>query len=653
MWSTSSTLNRQAKLLAVILLALLWAPGRGLAPAGGPAEKGALEAAKLEAGPGPTSKEELEAFIDGVMAAHMQSHHIPAATLAVVKDGAIFLAKGYGYADREKRVPVDPNKTLFRPGSISKLFTWTAIMQLYERGQLDLDADINQYLKTFKIPATHPQPITMKHLLTHTPGFEDGGLGYLFIKTKEQLVPLSDSLKAHIPWRVRPPGTYSSYSNYGTALAGLIVANISGMPFEEYIEKNIFEPLGMKNSTFREPLPPALAGDMATGYKREAGVYKKGEFEFISNFGPAGALSASATDMARFMIMHLQDGRYGEARLLKEATAKQMHSQLYTLDPRLPGMAHGFYETSLNGQHIIGHGGDTMRFHSNLALLPEHNLGIYVSYVTSGGMARLELLKAFLDRYFPAAELPAPKAAADFQTRGKRFAGSYRFTRHNWSTIEKVLSLALSFKVSVTGDNTLLVSGVFPEPMQFVEVGPLLFQQVDGWMTLAFKENEKGEISHLFFGLLPFMPTYRIPWYETQSFSLALLGLGVLLCITTLVSAFYHRKESAAGPAGARWGVRVAVVQSVLTLIFLVSCIAIVASYREEIFFGIPTSLKAALVLPLVTSALAIGMAVLAVLSWKQRWWRLVRRLHYSLFALLALGLTWFYIHWNILGFHF
>ena len=602
---------------------------------------------------GLTTAKELETFIDGIMAAHMQSHQIPAATISVVKDGALFFAKGYGYADREKRTPVDPEKTLFRPGSISKLFTWTSVMQLVERGQLDLDADINQYLTTFKIPATYPQPITMRHLLTHTPGFEDGGLGYLFIKKAEEIVPLEESLKAHVPWRVRAPGTYSSYSNYGTALAGLIVAHISGMSFNEYVEKNIFEPLGMENSTFREPLPEPLAGQMATGYERKSGVYKKGEFEFISNFGPAGALSSSATDMARFMIAHLQDGRYGNARILQEATARQMHSQLYTLDPRLPGMAYGFYETRINGQHIIGHGGDTMLFHSNLALLPEHNVGIFVSYVTEGGWARLQLLKAFLDRYFPVAEPPAAAASADFQTRGRRFAGSYRFTRHNSSTIEKLLALALTFSVSLTRDNTLLVQGVFPEPMQFVAVEPLLFQQIDGWQTIAFKENQGGEITHMFFGVLPFMPTYRVAWYETQGFSLLLLGLGALLCITTLVSAFYHRKESRSAPASSRWAVRLAVAVSVLTLLFLVSFLAIVAAERDRIFFGIPTSLSVALVLPILTSVLTVGTSVSAVWAWKARWWHLVRRVHCTLFALAALAFVWFYFHWNILGFQY
>ncbi|MGH9795048.1 MAG: serine hydrolase domain-containing protein, partial [Candidatus Acidiferrales bacterium] len=481
------------------------------------AQKGAP--ASIQPSGGPSNAAELETFLDGIMSAHMQAQEIPTAVVAVVKDGKLFFSKGYGYADREKRTPVDPERTLFRPGSVSKLFTWTAAMQLHERGQVDLDADVNTYLKDFQIPATFPEPITMKHLLTHTPGFEDGALGYLFVRNAEKIVPLSQSLAAHIPQRVRPPGTYSSYSNYGTALAGLIVANISGMTFEDYIDKNILGPLGMTHSTFREPLPEALAPDMATGYKHQSGIYKKQDFEFIANFGPAGGLSASANDMARFMLAHLQLGRLGDARILEEATARQMHSQLYTLDPRLSGMAYGFYESRVNGVRIIGHGGDTLWFHTDLALLPEHNLGIYVSYVTHGGRARSELLKAFMDRYFPQPALALPAPPDDFKERGKRFAGNYRFTRHNSSTIEKVAALASVLSVSVTSENRLLLSGLGESAMQFVETEPLLFRQVDGTQVMAFKENERGEVTHMVLDALPFMPTYRIPWYEARGFT--------------------------------------------------------------------------------------------------------------------------------------
>jgi CubicO group peptidase (beta-lactamase class C family) len=599
---------------------------------------------------GPTDPAELETFIDGMMAAHMPSREIPAATIAVVKDGELFFAKGYGFANREEKIPVEADRTLFRPGSTSKLFTWTAVMQLAERGELDLDADINTYLETFQIPATYPEPITMKNLLSHTPGFEDGALGYLFVKDASDIVPLRESLAAHIPERVRPPGTWSSYSNYGTALAGLIVENISGVPFDEYIEQNIFEPLGMEHSTFREPLPENLAPDMAVGYRYKNGLYDPGTFEFISNFGPAGALSATATDMARFMIAHLQLGRFGDHRILEEATARQMHSQLYTPDPRLPGMDYGFYESDVYGQHIIGHGGDTIFFHSDLALFTEHNVGLFVSYVTHGGQARMELVEAFVKRYFPYEEPELPKPPEDYAKRWKKYAGNYRFTRHNWSDIEKIMSLASVVKVAPTAKGTLMTSGIFKNPWHWVEVEPNFFRQVDGDMTLAFTEDDSGKITHMSFSMLPFMPTYRIPFYSAPTFNYVLLAVGLLLCVTTLISAFRHRKARKEDPSRAKWAVRLAVLVSALTLVFWIAAVIIVSSAGEDIFYGFPPTLTAALMLPILTSILTVGVAIFAVLSWKDGYWTRFRRLHYTLFAVFAIGLVWFYWFWNVLG---
>jgi CubicO group peptidase (beta-lactamase class C family) len=601
----------------------------------------------------PESRGDVEAFFDGVIAAHMRSYPIASATVSLVKEGDLFFEKGYGYADRESRRPVDPEKTLFRPGSISKLFTWTAVMQLVERGQIDLDADVNTYLNDLRIPDTWPEPITMRHLMTHTPGFEDGALGYLLIKDESQLVPLSESLRAHVPWRVRPPGTYSSYSNYGTALAGLIVANVSGMPFEEYVERNIFEPLGMANSTFREPLPARLAGDMATAYQRRNGAFERGHFELISNFGPAGALSSTAADMAKFMIAHLRFGRYGENRILTEETARRMQERIYFLDERLPGMLHGFYEDRVRGQRIIGHGGDTQFFHSTLALFPEHDLGFFVSLVGENGLSLLELTDAFVARYFPEAErlnpAPTPEAAA----RAARFAGSYRFTRQNWSTIEKLLALFQSLSVAATEKGELVVQGFLPDPMRFVEVEPLLFRQVDGTHEIAFREDGSGAVTHMFFDFLPFMPTYRVAWFETQGFTLTVVAAALLLSLTAISGGIRHRWQNwNEGPSGL-WTARVAALMGLLTLAFLGSAFAIVASTGEELFYGIPGSLTAALFLPHLTAVLLLVLAALLWIVFRRRVFPWRRRIHYALFFAASLALHWIYWHWNVLGFRY
>ena len=392
---------------------------------------------------------------------------------------------------------------------------------------------------------------------------------------------------------------------------------------------------------------------MATAYRRENGAFERGRFELISNFGPAGALSSTATDMARFMIAHLQLGRYGESRILGEETARRMHERIYFLDERLPGMAHGFYEEDVRGQKVIGHGGDTEFFHSTLALFPEHRLGLFVSIVGQNGLPLMELVDAFVERRFAVPDAVNPKPPADFAERGGRYAGSYRFTRQNWSTIEKILALFQTLSVSVTEKNEIVVEGFFPEPLRFVEIEPRLFRQVDGTLKVAFEEDGAGAVTHMFFDFLPFMPTYRVPWFETQGFTLTLVAAAILLSLTAISGGIRHRWENRNESPPGLWTARVATVIGLLTLLFFGSAFAIVSAAGEEILYGIPKSLTAALVLPHVTAVLLAALAVALAIVWKRGLFPFRRRLHYTLFFLAAAGLHWIYWHWNLLGFRY
>src|SRR5690606_11857991 len=208
----------------------------------------------------------LESFVHGLVGPMMKANSSPSGTVAISLRGELIFEKGYGYQDVETRIPVDPAKTLFRPGSVSKLFTWVSVMQLVEQGKLDLDADVNTYLETFKIREAFDTPITLRNIMTHTAGFEDGGLGYLIIDDPDRIMPLREAMQRYQPDRVNPPGKQTAYSNYATALAGLIVENVSGLPFADYVQQHIFDPLGMERSTFLEPLPEPMAAHMAKSY---------------------------------------------------------------------------------------------------------------------------------------------------------------------------------------------------------------------------------------------------------------------------------------------------------------------------------------------------------------------------------------------------
>src|ERR1035438_4316221 len=317
---------------------------------------------------------DIESFLDGVMPLQLAREDIAGAVIAVVKDGKILFAKGYGYSDVAKRTPVSPEATLFRPGSISKLFTWTAVMQLVEQGKLDLDSDVNQYLD-FKIPDTYPKPITLRNIMTHTSGFEETDKE-LFLPDVKDLKPLDDYLKTHLPERIFPPGVTPASSNYATCVAGYIVQRVSGQPYDDYIESHILKPLGMAHTSFRQPLPDALKPLLSNGYNVASKPAKP--FEVVQPW-PAGSSSVSANDITRFMIAHLQDGQFESVQILRPEMARLMHSRQFENNPRLNGMALGFYEETRNGHRIIGHGGDTICFHSDLHLIPDAGLGFFIS----------------------------------------------------------------------------------------------------------------------------------------------------------------------------------------------------------------------------------------------------------------------------------
>ncbi|HEY3812760.1 MAG TPA: serine hydrolase domain-containing protein [Caulobacteraceae bacterium] len=444
--------------------------------------------------PGPQAHNldatDVNAFLDGFVPYALKSGDIAGAVVVVVKDGQVLTERGYGFADVEAEKPVDPKVTLFRPGSISKLFAWTAVMQLVEQGKINLDADINQYLD-FKIPPRNGQPITMRNLMSHTPGFEEDVKG-LIVTDPKRFVKLEPYLKEWTPNRIYPAGEQGAYSNYGAALAGYIVQRLSGEPFDDYVAHHIFQPLGMTRSTFDQPLPANLAPDMAKGYPQASKPAYK--YEYV-NAAPAGSLAATGDDMGKFMIAHLQDGSYNGAQILKPETAQLMHKEQYVLTPPLPGMALGFYHEDRNGQVIIAHAGDTAVFHSDLHLFLNSHVGLFMSFNSVGkggavGFVRTQLFRDFTDRYFPApvtAPLPTWK---DAKADGAKMVGTYIMNRRADSDFMRVLSILGPTKVTMDKDGLLSVSAFKSAPggagvRKWREVGHFYWQDVNGNSRMA------------------------------------------------------------------------------------------------------------------------------------------------------------------------
>lgn len=512
-----------------------WTQEGAQLPPPGPATEISVPQAEVPPGAALT-RADVEAWLDGYMPYALQTGGVAGAVVVVVKDGEVLLKKGYGYSDVAARQPVDPDFTLFRPGSISKLFTWTAVMQQVEQGKLDLDADVNQYLD-FEIPPRDGQPVTLRNIMTHTAGFEEQLKG-LMGEVGQPVAGFEERLKDWVPTRIFAPGTTPAYSNYATALAGYIVQRVSGVPFDDYIEQQIFQPLGMQHSTFRQPLPEPLEPLMSNGYEVAWGEPKLFEIVGVS---PAGSLSATGADMAKFMIAHLQKGAFGSTRILQESTAEQMHGTALTILPRVHRMLLGFYEQNQNGHRALGHGGDTNWFHSDLHLFIDDGVGMYISMNSAGvGPAshgiRSSLFEQFADRYLPGPTLDGKVDATTAAEHARMIAGVYDNSRRIESSFFSLLTLAGPIKVVANEDHTISVSladSLASAPVKWREVEPFVWREVNGDSLLAAQVQDGEVVRFSFDGLSPFMMFDRTPASRSPTWLLPALVLGLIALLFT------------------------------------------------------------------------------------------------------------------------
>src|SRR6185436_18390844 len=302
------------------------------------------------------------------MAAELGPRHIPGAAFVFVRDGKIVSLRGYGLADVERHMPVVPESTIFRIGSISKVMTATAVVQLADRGRIDLGADVTRYVKRVEIPANYPQPITVEQLLTHTAGFDEIRPGTQ-APNKESVLSLPDFLATRLK-RVRPPGETIGYSTYGITLAGELVEEVSGIPFAQYLTREIGQPLGMMRTNI--DVPDSLQRWLATGYEYVKDTLRAEPWEWYHTT-PASSVNSTAEDMGRFIIAQLAKGN----AVLSGRALQNMPRQHVTMHPRIPGYALGFYEDAFGDRPFLAHSGDMAGFSSLLVLIPSENSGFF------------------------------------------------------------------------------------------------------------------------------------------------------------------------------------------------------------------------------------------------------------------------------------
>lgn len=446
---------------------------------------GQLQPAPVRAA--PIKATELAAFISPIINAQLAKEHIPGAVFVLVQDGKILFQRGYGFADLEKRKRVDPFRTIWRIGSISKVFTATATVQLADRGRFRFTDDVNQYLTRFKVAPTYKEPVRFWHLLTHTAGFDEIRPGTR-ADTELGLLSLGDFLAPKLV-RLRPPGRLISYSTYGISLAGYLIEQVSGTEFETYLRQNIWTPLGMRHTNIN--VPESLKDALAKGYEWENGANRPANWEWYHST-PASSINSTAVDMAQFIIALLQRGRYEKTRILSEAAARDLLRQHFTSHPQLAGFAYGFYEDFTNGEHIVEHGGNVEGFAAQLTLLPDRGIGFFVASQHEPAELKDVVRKALLDHYFPDRRprtLPVPMDG--YKARAQRFVGTYELNEfcHTCGADRRPYP---RIDVKAFPDGTISITGIEPH---FVEVSPLFFRKVNGLRDgVVFHVDESGKI---------------------------------------------------------------------------------------------------------------------------------------------------------------
>ncbi|OLZ39838.1 hypothetical protein A6E15_02035 [Natrinema saccharevitans] len=608
----------------------------------------------------PVDRDALETFVDETIESELASHDATGAVVSIVNDGSVALSAGYGETPYDG-TPVTADATPLQTGSISKLITFTAAMQLLERDRIDSDEDVNDVLESVSIPDTYDEPITVSHLATHTAGFENR------IRNEtvglEHRQSLENAVSSYQPSRIRPPGELLVYTNYAGALTGQLVADATGSQFDEYAATNVFDPLGMDRTTF-EAIPNHLESDTRDDLMNYLPWY--------SNSPPASGLWSTGDDMAQFMLAHLNGGATDAGCILSEAATDEMHRQWFAPHETADGMAFGFFERHRDDVRLLTHAGDGPGYRSSFILVPELDLGLFVSFLgTEPGSAVWSVQDAFLDRYVPTTERELtpdgrPERADDLE-------GTYRELQVTESTTYEKSLLAAYFvpdtEVRIEDDGMLVTEGA--STTRWVEVEPLVFRRIDDQRTLVFHEDD-GEITALSISPLPYeeitaratgtLPYTLVPVSRHEDLAIQTgLAIGSSLIAFSGVlgwplAAVVRRYRGSSPPEStrtrrSRWsaGGAGALLFGFVTAIMIVWMLA-PRFGGPAVINRPPPGFGLLFVMPTAAAAATLVGAVYTVLAWYEGLWSLPARVHYTLVVGALAVLLWLFRYWNLLG---
>ncbi len=610
------------------------------------------------------SSEDWVEFLHEQMLEFTRSEHIPNAVISLVKHGDIQMLRGYGFANLEMLIPIDPDANMFRAGSVSKIFTWLSIMQLYERGLIGLDDPISQYLEEdmtldIRYRGNAEQPITIMDLMNHTAGFANTFEG-LFSFTRQP--SLEEYLQNNRPSLIHPPGQVIGYSNYGSALAGFIVEKVSGLSFEAYVEQYIFNPLQMRNSSFRQPLQRAHRELLVGGYRWSDGAFDRGHFEHM--VAPAGGISSSARDMAQLMIAMLDQGADG--RLLQPQTMGKMLTTSFSYHPLTDGIAHGLMESRFNGHRIIGHSGSSTLFDAGFYLLPDHDTGIYIAYSGGDQNGHTKIFHAFIQAFFDHTTAnDIQTSPAPYQPRLSKVKGEYQHSLPITKGLKKVLNLFFgSMQVKTTGDGLLEVD-VYGQSFGFKQTEPGIFKNTSpnhlyphgNMQYLVATRSPGGRLMLVTDGPASFIKT---SWFERGFVALLVFVPALLLALGSLfffLIRFIMRKLRKQPAKSSTWKATnyLIITHGIGLLLVLLLFMNFAEPHPVHLlpmsFFESFGSLLTLLgLISWLMAALSVVLVILVVRAWKKQEGKPKVRIYYSVYTLWALALGWLLYFYQFMG---
>lgn len=590
----------------------------------------------------------LQAYVEGVVEGERRDANIPGAVVAVTNSQGLIFSAGYGYADLKTLRPIDPDETLMRIGSVSKTFVWTAVLILVDRGQLDLDANVAEYLGEDARAFEFDAPLTLRHLMSHTGGFED--TFSLFTYPDDSDITLTSALEDTQPKQIFPPGERPNYSNWGTALAAKIVEDVSGKPLEAFLKTEVFDPLGFGPIAFNSAQHPEL---MSKAYQRRGGGVGEALPMQVGPFWPAGGLAISANDMALWLHLFQNDGAWRDTQIISQFQSDSLKA-LALEGLSSPRFHLGFSHEPYRGVTLIGHAGSTGNFETNWVFIPELDLGIFVSQNRGTWLAH-NLPKLIVDRALD--ETYAPSASSTSNAMEDRdltpYTGTYFTNRRAYSTFEKFYAFESFWAVSAT-PSSLLIGPVGGRSDRYTPVAdtPHVFEDAKG-RRVRFALGADDQVSHFVDRMGTATYDKRLPIGGPSGLLMALSLCG-LLSLTGL-AAMWRRQGRAKNedhqylPAD--------ILSHCLPLIGLGYCglFVVSAGALQSIDAGsFVSAYPPAGITLLRGGAWLVGLISCLSLPflagiWIRQYWSFWRRVHVSLLALSLIFLTLVLVSWRLL----